>query len=402
VLIDGTCFQDMAGNAFSGIADPATWRFIARPWVVAFGAGAHGVLLGPSVQTVNDSAAAVAPGVQAAAGWAFTGWDTDIAHVRADLTVTAQYGRQTYAVSFLAGAGGSISGRAAQTVGHDGSTEPVTAEPDFGHVFVQWDDDSTANPRTLHHVTTATTRVASFRQAGAVPPRGTFLAQVDAAGVAAGHGLWDLTGPYAASVAGNLLTLNLLHDANGKLSGTASLQVNTGKAQVPVAMSIRGSTKGSGGALLVSLALQGANVAGAVSVSLALELTLNTAANQLSGPVAGSLTRGGVTTPVSQPQPIVLDIPAPMDGTWTLSLDLAQAPRTLSGTARLTLRNGVAHLYTLRGRPSGAAVLVALSADPSDPAARGTDVRATLETLEGGWARLQGLSGKAYGQTLIW
>jgi len=43
-------------------------------------------------------------------------------------------------------------------------------------------------------------------------PNGPFLARVEAAEVAAGRGLWDLTGAYVTRVGNDDLALNLVHD----------------------------------------------------------------------------------------------------------------------------------------------------------------------------------------------
>ena len=45
---------------------------------------------------------------------------------------------------------------------YDGSTTPVTATPNANYVFVNWDDGSTANPRSDTNVTSDQTYTANF------------------------------------------------------------------------------------------------------------------------------------------------------------------------------------------------------------------------------------------------
>jgi hypothetical protein len=239
-------------------------------------------------------------------------------------------------------------------------------------------------------------KLASALTAAAVAPSGSFLALMDAAGADAGQGLWDLTGAYTATIAGQPLTLNLTHDTTGRLAGSATLTLNAGKAGVQVTLPIRGATRGLGGALLVTLGGKSAATTDTASAALAFSLTLNAATRQLLGPVTGTITIDGVTAPVSET--VVLNIPPPMDGAWTLRFELAPAGTGVTGTATLTLANGVQHLYTVRGKLSGQTVLASLSS-LNDPAAK--SLRTAITPLAGGGARLNALSGKSYGQSML-
>ena len=91
-----------------------------------------------------------------------------------------------------------------------------------------------------------------------------------------------------------------------------------------------------------------------------------------------------------------------MDGTWSLAFDLAQDAESSTGSALLTLANGVEYLFTLRGRRAGQTVILNLAADPSDPAAHSIRIRTTMTPLEGDWARLDAFSATGYGQSLRW
>jgi hypothetical protein len=68
----------------------------------------------------------------------------------------------TYTLTYAAGAHGSLTGSTTQSVTSGGSGSAVTAVPDSGYSFIDWSDDSTANPRTDSNVTTSTSVTANF------------------------------------------------------------------------------------------------------------------------------------------------------------------------------------------------------------------------------------------------
>jgi hypothetical protein len=108
-----------------------------------------------------------------------------------------------------------------------------------------------------------------------------------------------------------------------------------------------------------------------------------------------------VTSAVSRD--LALPIPAPMDGTWTLAFQLAQAGTTVMGTATLTLSNGVDYPFTVKGKTgANSTAVLSLAGDKSDPAAQAIKIKATITPLEGGWARMEAFSGKGYGQAVAW
>jgi tripartite motif-containing protein 71 len=77
------------------------------------------------------------------------------------------YGTPSFAVSFIAGAHGSISGTTSQVVTSGQNTTAVTAVPDSGYRFVNWTGDNgfaatTDNPLTLTDVTASHTITANF------------------------------------------------------------------------------------------------------------------------------------------------------------------------------------------------------------------------------------------------
>jgi len=74
----------------------------------------------------------------------------------------------TYTVDFVAGAGGTISGDASQTVTEGGDCSAVEAVPDEGYEFVDWTGDisSTDNPLTVENVVADMSITANFAALG--------------------------------------------------------------------------------------------------------------------------------------------------------------------------------------------------------------------------------------------
>ena len=56
-------------------------------------------------------------------------------------SVTANFAINTYTLNYAAGANGSLTGNASQTVNYGASGTAVTAVPDVGYHFVDWSDD---------------------------------------------------------------------------------------------------------------------------------------------------------------------------------------------------------------------------------------------------------------------
>jgi hypothetical protein len=340
VLIAPTCLKDLAGQAFAGIDSPSAWNFTAvvRPWVVQFAANTGGTLLGNTRQEIANG----------------------------------------------------------------GSATPVTAVPAYGYVFTRWErenDGLTVMTAALAPtpVTADARWTASFRSATTImPPSGVFTAVTEGDAVASGLGLWDLSGTYTTSAADKPLVLRLLHDAKGRLTGTATY--TTAKA-APLNVPIRGSVRGSGGGVVATIALQGADATGATSVSLTLDLTVNVGTRRLAGTMAGNVTVDGVPHTVSAN--LSLPIALPMNGAWTLRFDLLQRPRSITGTALLTLSNGAHCAYLVNGKKVGTTAVLSLVGDATDPLSRASKIRAIITPLEGGWARLESFSDRSYGQSLF-
>ena len=76
--------------------------------------------------------------------------------------MTASFAIDTFTLDYTAGAGGSLTGNAAQVVDYGTDGTAVEAVANTGYHFVKWSDDSTANPRTDTSVTANIAVTASF------------------------------------------------------------------------------------------------------------------------------------------------------------------------------------------------------------------------------------------------
>jgi hypothetical protein len=83
-------------------------------------------------------------------------------NVTANVSVTANFGINSYTLTYTAGANGTIDGDTPQTVDYNTSGTAVTAVPDNGYRFVDWSDGSTDNPRTDSNVAADASLTANF------------------------------------------------------------------------------------------------------------------------------------------------------------------------------------------------------------------------------------------------
>lgn len=80
----------------------------------------------------------------------------------ARIRLTADDGVEQFTLTYLAAAGGAISGQVSQVVNNGAAGEAVEAVPETGYHFVDWSDGSTNNPRTDTNVTADITVTANF------------------------------------------------------------------------------------------------------------------------------------------------------------------------------------------------------------------------------------------------
>ena len=177
---------DPANGANSGIAIPtADQRNVVRiattdigayeygtpvvTYTFTYTAGANGSITGTSPQTVTAGANGTAVTAVPATGYHFVDWsDASTTNPRTDMTaaanvtVTANFATNTYALTYAAGANGSLTGSASQTVNYGANGTAVTAVPATGYHFVNWSDATTTNPRTDLNVTGNVSATATF------------------------------------------------------------------------------------------------------------------------------------------------------------------------------------------------------------------------------------------------
>lgn len=139
------------------------------PQTLTYVAGTGGSLTGSSTQTVNYHANGTSVTAVANTGYYFVNWsDASVTNPRIDYNVstsstyTANFAATTYALTYTAGTGGSVSGSLSQIINYGSNGTAVTAVPNTGYSFVNWSDASTTNPRTDYNITATTTLTANF------------------------------------------------------------------------------------------------------------------------------------------------------------------------------------------------------------------------------------------------
>jgi uncharacterized repeat protein (TIGR01451 family) len=143
-----------AGGAFTTIGGQ-TRGHIAK--LTTGGSGAADAAWNPSADGNVHGLAPGGNGSLLAAG-IFSGIGGAVRDSLAALPLDAQ----VWTLTYTAGPNGTIDGGTSQTVANHGSGTAVTAMPDPGHVFSQWSDGSTANPRTDTNVTANVNVTANF------------------------------------------------------------------------------------------------------------------------------------------------------------------------------------------------------------------------------------------------
>jgi hypothetical protein len=145
-------------------------NFAIDTYTLTYTAGAGGTISGATSQVVDHGSNGTALTAIPDTGYHFVDWsDGNTANPRtdssvtADVSVTANFAINTYTLTYSAGANGTISGTALQTVNYGASGISVTALPDAGYDFVQWSDGVTDNPRTDRNVTADISATASFQ-----------------------------------------------------------------------------------------------------------------------------------------------------------------------------------------------------------------------------------------------
>ncbi|MEI6587926.1 MAG: InlB B-repeat-containing protein [Candidatus Moraniibacteriota bacterium] len=112
------------------------------------------------------------PSAPAKTGYTFAGWNTitdgsgtaftTSSLVTGNITVYAQWTANTHTLTYTAGANGTITGSASQTISLGASGTAVSATANANYHFVNWNDGTTANPRIDANVTSNVAVIANF------------------------------------------------------------------------------------------------------------------------------------------------------------------------------------------------------------------------------------------------
>ncbi len=168
VYIDGlanAAAASLGSYTFTNIqtSHSVTASFTIKKYSVTFIEGTNGSRIGGGAlsQTINHGSAASAPSMLANEGWIFDGWDISFSNVTTDLTISAQYSRQTFTVTIAAANGGSVNPSGAQTVFY-GSNLNISASPSPSYNdFENWSVTGSLNVTNANSSSTTITNITS-------------------------------------------------------------------------------------------------------------------------------------------------------------------------------------------------------------------------------------------------
>jgi hypothetical protein len=219
--------------------------------------------------------------------------------------------------------------------------------------------------------------------------------------------LWDVSGTYGEDLAGLSLHYTLNMDASGKFAGQGAVSLPS-FAGVNLSLnadySFHGTVTTAGSAVRVTMAMkmkgsgevQGTNFT--FSASATEHLTPDPANRQLTGSVTGSES---ISIPIVHMHSTVplrtttqMALPAGMNGTWRLALDVSPDGNKYQGTGSVTLSNGKTIPVTVTGN-------YAAKTGVSRLTLKGAGINLSLMgLLQNGQIVVQKLNGKALGQKL--
>ncbi|GFO65098.1 InlB B-repeat-containing protein [Geomonas paludis] len=142
--------------------------FAINSYTVSYTAGDHGTLTEAATQSVDHGGSTAAVSAVPATGYHFLGWTGSngftssanplvLTGVTGNMALSAAFAINSYTVSYTAGDHGTLTGTAAQSVDHGGSTAAVSAVAATGYHFLGWTGSngftSSANPLVLAGVT---------------------------------------------------------------------------------------------------------------------------------------------------------------------------------------------------------------------------------------------------------
>jgi hypothetical protein len=236
----------------------------------------------------------------------------------------------------------------------------------------------------------------------------TFTLSLPALAFANGAGIWDLSGHYETDLGADSLTLDLVHDAKGRISGNGRYATDL-PAKVAYTVSLRamGSGKGSFGVLPVRLGAEGQALGipghddALARVSVRQVLTLDTARAALVGTTRVQASFGSTRRAFSMATD--LGLPTGMNGSWGVSVEVNHGGRGTVGTGLLRLSNGTTFRLLVAAKARGGNLSLTLTGDKTaHPAAGGIEMSVVAAPLGDGSARVLRLRGSAFGQALSW
>ena len=158
-----------SGGSTSSYKPQIQLSFQAPTYTLTYTAGAGGTISGASPQTVSQGASGTAVTAVPNVGYSFVNWsDSSVSNPRTDanvsqnVTVTANFAINTFALDYTAGLGGTIMGVLSQIVNYGASGTEVTAVADTGYHFVNWSDNVLLCSRTDSNVTSIIDVIANF------------------------------------------------------------------------------------------------------------------------------------------------------------------------------------------------------------------------------------------------
>jgi len=224
-----------------------TAQWTANAYTVTFD-GNGGDVPAPVTKTVTFDAAYGTLADTGRSGYTFEGWFTaagsgaevtaaTIVSTAANHTLYAHWTANEYTLTYVADAGGTLTGEIVQTVAYGADGTPVTAVPNTGYHFVNWSDGSTANPRTDTNITaninvTATFALDEYTLDVNVTPEGSGSVKIEPAQAVYGYGSvvtltaqaaegWTFTG-WTGDVISVASLLTLTMDAAKTITATFS------------------------------------------------------------------------------------------------------------------------------------------------------------------------------------
>jgi hypothetical protein len=144
-----------------------TANFAINSYTLSYAADANGSVTGDTSQTVSYGESGTAITAVANSDFNFVKWsDGSTTNPRTDtnanVNVSAVFGIDRVALTYVAGSNGSLTGTTAQLVSSGENGTAITATPSTGYSFSSWSDSSTANPRTDSSVSSSIYVTANF------------------------------------------------------------------------------------------------------------------------------------------------------------------------------------------------------------------------------------------------